>query len=183
MNMESTCFEHSDGVAAPAGPGHPTPRRTAPAVAEESLAELAQQLQALIEAPEEIRRQLCAIGLGEGYQPEEFRCRLMQAGLSYSLASELKTVLQAKEQCRAFLKAPGEAGRQSWVATLAAARAGLAQEKYQLTAADQLAARVAGLFHKTRRRTVAHAAGVLTLELRPGELFDLLTSAPTSNPN
>lgn len=166
MNMKTNGSDNSDGASA----------TTAPATAVVTLAALARQLQDAIEATEEIRRKLCTIGLREGYQPEEFHRRLLEAGLSYSLASELKTVLQAKAACEAFIRAPGETGRPSWVATLAAARAALCEEIYGMNSADQLAARVAGLFHKTSRRTLSCATGVLTLEIRPGELRHLLSS-------
>jgi len=135
---------------------------------------LVKKLRDITEAAPDIFRQLCGLARTHGLDPEEFRRRLVQAGLAYSRASELKTVLASAEQCTAFLQPPDFPGRQSWQETLAAARSERLQNEAGHTLEQQLAAQVAGRLHQLGQAALPVTGGWLVLESRAGDLEALL---------
>jgi hypothetical protein len=98
---------------------------------------------------------------------EEFRGRLVCAGLAASRASEIKTVLSVKGIKEKFIKGT------SWKTALSAARASLrAGEGFDST--QELASKVVAHMHRNGLRVFEHPAG--TFCLRPLE-FPLVATA------
>jgi len=152
--------------------------RTAPTPAPKpAIADLCPEVQAALEAAvrefkahlevlPEIRRRMLRVARQYRLSPEDFRSRLVRAGLKPPRASELKTVLAAPDSCDAFL---GQA-HQPWEETLAGARLYLAQKEFGLTPPALLAARIAGLMFKSRVASLPAAGGLLVLEPMPVDL-------------
>ena len=134
---------------------------------------LVAQLHAHTEAAPEIFRQFCRLARAHELDPEDFRQRLVQAGLTYSRVSELKTVLASNGHCTAFLLPPGDSGRESWRTALKEARCEKIRNETGQTALQQLAARVAGLMHRTKQTSLPLLGGRLWLEPRAGDLESL----------
>ncbi len=133
---------------------------------------LVREWQAAQEQKPERFRLLCRLACRHRVNPEDFRSRLVRAGLPYSRASELKIILQSDAQAAAFL---GESGPpQSWRATLAAARNEALERDYGLTDLDILAARLAGRLYGEKRLRLEFPTGDLVLEPHGDELNRLL---------
>ena len=120
-----------------------------------------------------IFRQLLQLAREHGVAAEEFRHRLVRAGLAYSRASELKVVLAADSVCADFLKPAAAPERLSWRQALRAARTLRQQNEPGGSARDRLAARVAALLHRTGQSELPVPGGWLVLELRAGDLETL----------
>lgn len=120
-----------------------------------------------------IFRQLLQLAREHGVAAEEFRHRLVRAGLAYSRASELKVVLTADTVCADFLKPAAASERLSWRQALQAARTLREQNETRTTPLERLAARVAALLHRTGQSELPVPGGWLVLELRAGDLETL----------
>lgn len=119
-------------------------------------------------------RELCQLADRHQLDPEDFRRRLVQAGLAGSRASELKLVCQTPEALQKFL---AEKDPRSWRRTLADARtraklAALAGERRSRV--DLRLAQLAGLLHRHRVGAVQVENFVLQLSPSAAAPFALL---------
>lgn len=152
---------------------HPVPS----AEVKRQIAFLVARLLAALEAPTNVCRKLCQLALNHSMSPEVFRRRLVQAGLPFSRASELKTVLAAKGECAEFLR---PVKPQSWRTTLDQARESLRRTDLGRIADSEaevtlVAAKIAGRMHRHRVFTERVDGGTLTLVAKDAALgLDLL---------
>lgn len=146
------------------------------------IAILVARLLSSLEAQPNICRKLCQLARNHDLSPEVFRRRLVQAGLPFSRASELKTVLAAKAECAEFLR---PVRPQSWRRTLEQARESIRWADLGLTDETEakvalVTAKIAGLMHRHRIFTERVDGGVLTLVAKDAALdLDLLVPAKT----
>jgi len=129
------------------------------------IASLVARLQAALEAQPNICRKLCRLALDHQMSAELFRRRLVQAGLAFSRASELKIVYAARAECARFL-AP--VSPQSWRTTLTNARKANCRGKLGRTDDREAqlalaAAPIAGLLHRLLVLKCPVEGGMLTL--------------------
>lgn len=136
------------------------------------IAILVTRLLASLEAPTNVCRKLCQLALNHKMSPEDFRRRLVQAGLPCSRASELKSVFDVKGECAKFL-AP--VNPQSWRTTLDQARESSRRADLGLIAESEakmtrVAAKIAGRMHRHGVFTERVQGGVLTLVAKDAAL-------------
>lgn len=123
----------------------------------------------------ELRRSLCRLAQTHGLEAEEFRHRLVQAGLPYPHASELKRLLLAPAALARFLDPVMPV---AWRKSLAAARAEADRREGQMDARTWLASRVAAALWRTARPYYQVGDRFLTVRWGGGNL-DELANAPT----
>jgi hypothetical protein len=116
----------------------------------------------------EIFREFCKLAQCAKIGPEEFRNRLVRAGLAESRASEIKSVI-SDEGCTARFIAGGV-----WKDALRDARLAL-HAKEGFGELEELGAMIAGLMHREDVQSVTVPLGVF--ELRPREV-NLLADFP-----
>jgi hypothetical protein len=113
-------------------------------------------------------RGFCLLARGWKSDPEEFRGRLVRAGLRPSRASELKTLLSATELRDGFIRR-----ETSWQKSLKAARAWLhAQEGFDPL--HELAATLVGIMHRQGIMRIHHPLGTIHLREQGSALADCL---------
>lgn len=108
-------------------------------------------------AKEGVFRNFCKLAIRCSANPEEFRCRLVRAGLPKSRASEIKAVLMAETVARGFAQ-----GESTWQKALENARSDLRQQDK----AHQLAARIAAQMYLMGIFALKINGGVFELESR-----------------
>lgn len=161
--------------------GQPTPAPTnpqPPPFADAIQATIKAIVDFLLEAGDqhpELRRSLCRLAQTHGLAAEEFRHRLVQAGLPYPHASELKCLLLAPAALAQFLDPVKPV---AWRKSLAAARAEADRREGQMDALTWLASRVAATLWCTARPYYQVGDCFLTVR-RGGGNLDELANAPT----
>jgi len=113
-------------------------------------------------------RGFCLLARGWKSAPEEFRGRLVRAGLPASRASEIKTLLSVPEWRDRFINR-----ETSWQKSLKAARVCLhAQEGFDPL--HELAATLVAIMHRHGIRRLDHPLGTIHLRDRGSSLADCL---------
>jgi hypothetical protein len=92
-----------------------------------------------------IFRSLCRLAQAWQMNAEEFRCRLVRAGLPASRASEIKTVLSVDTISARFIS-----GDMTWRKALSQARNHL-QAQEGIGPTEQLAAKIVAMMHRARQ--------------------------------
>ena len=118
----------------------------------------------------ELRRSLCRLAQTHGLAAEVFRHRLVQAGLSYPHASELKALLLAPAALAQFLDPVKPVG---WRKSLAAARAEADRCEGQMDTRTWLASRVAAALWLTGCPYYQVGDRFLTVSCAGGNLDEL----------
>lgn len=126
-------------------------------------------LRASKERRPDIFREFCKLAQRAKIGPEEFRNRLVRAGLAQSRASEIKSVI-SDEGCMARFIAGGV-----WKDALRDARSA-SHAKEGFGELEELGAMIAGLMHREDVQSVTIPLGVF--ELRP-RTVDLLADFPS----
>jgi len=159
--------------------------------------ELQQEIQALVQALKDaleqspdIYRKICQLACTHRVGAEDYRSRLVRAGMAPARACDFKTLLRSPSHCEAFLRPRGAVGRHSWSQALRGARSAARGEelgldfgstaKFEKRTLEErmeralLAAQVAGLLHRSGSSRCEVAGGTLALTSRVGHLDALL---------
>jgi len=146
---------------------------------QQRIIELVEEFEAALKGAKEkvpeVFRSFCLLAHGWKMDPEEFRWRLVRAGLPASRASEIKAVLSVDKAKLAFItREPA----MSWAKALGLARA-IMRGNYGFNNVQELAAELVKLMHRSGQTSLEIQEGTFELRERHISIFEIESVPPT----